>query len=352
MMSVASASRGALALVSLFALGLASCGDGVQGAGGQGGAATTSSATGKTSTGASPTTGSTSATSTSTSSTVSTGSGMPVGCLTDVSAGHHTVMCDGGITYDVEIPPACEQGPCGLVVDIHGYTMTGPSEDKNTGMQALGTQHGYVVVQPTAPKDALQQPSWTQPTHAPLVYTFVHDLAQSLPIDPKRIHAMGFSQGGGMTFRLMCTHAETFASIAPGGALPGCEFTGTNVPSEEVDILQMHGRVDGVVNFMAQAIPQRDAVLNGGWPFGAPTTLVDDGKHKATRYTTTSGTVFEFWEHDYQTSAVVAFVPLKGHCVPGGTDFNGFPAGYSCQDMNTFAFGQIAMQFFIDHPKP
>jgi poly(3-hydroxybutyrate) depolymerase len=261
-------------------------------------------------------------------------------------------MCDGGITYDVEIPPACEQGSCGLVVDLHGYTMTGDSEDKNTGMRALGQQHGYVVVQPTAPKDGFGLPSWTQAVHAPLVHTFVHDVSVSLLIDPKRIHAMGFSQGGGMTFRLLCDHADFFASGAPAGALPGCEFSATSHPSEEVDILQVHGIVDGIVNFNQYAVPQRDAVLNGGWPFGAPTVLVDDGKHKATRWVTTSGTVFEFWEHQYQTSAAVLAIPLKGHCVPGGTDFNGFPAGYSCEDTNTFVFGELAMQFFIDHPKP
>lgn len=342
-----------LALASIASLAVVGCGGGggggggTGGQGGHGGSTTVDAAT----TSGAPSTSGTQSTAATTGSGSSTGSGMPVGCLMDVSAGHHQVMCDGGITYDVEIPAACTQGPCGLVVDLHGYTMTGASEDKNTGMRALGQAHGYVVVQPTAPKDALQLPSWDQATHAPLVYAFLHDLAASLPIDPKRIHAMGFSQGGGMTFRLMCSHADFFASVAPAGAITGCEFTGANVPSEEVDILQVHGVIDGVVNFNAVAIPQRDAVLNGGWPFGAPSVVVDDGMHKATRWVTQSGTVFEFWQHDYQTSAVVALVALKGHCVPGGSDFNGFPAGYSCEDMNTFVFGQLAMQFFLDHPK-
>lgn len=278
------------------------------------------------------------------------GGGTVIGCLTDVAAGHHEVTCDGGIAYDVEIPSACVQGGCGLIVDLHGYTMTGDSEDENTGMRALGQANGYVVVQPTAPKDNLQQPSWEQATHVPLVCAFLSDLAGSLDIDPARIHAMGFSQGGGMTLRLLCTHADFFASGAPIGALEGCEFEGANAPSEEVDILQVHGHSDAVVSFDAVAIPQRDAIL-GGFSFGAPSIIEQDAGHTATRWLTPSATVFEFWEHDYETSATVVFVGLDGHCVPGGDDFDGLPAGYSCEDVGTFVFGELAMQFFLAHPK-
>jgi poly(3-hydroxybutyrate) depolymerase len=339
---------------ALAALGSACGDDGETGGGGAGGAASSAgTTTGPASGSGAVTSGqatSSAASSTATATSSSTGGGGAQGCLQDVSAGHHQVSCDGGITYDVEIPGACTGGPCGLIVDMHGYTMNADSENENTGMRALGQQHGYVVVQPTAPADNLSFPSWDQGAHAPLVHTFLADLAASLPIDPAKIHAMGFSQGGGMTFRLLCMHAEFFASGAPIGALPGCEFSGGNTPSEEVDILQVHGRTDGIVSFDAQAVPQRDDVL-GGFPFGPPTVLEDDGMHKATRWVTPTGTVFEFWEHDYQTSASVLFVDLNGHCVPGGTDFSGTPAGYSCEDMNTFVFGQLAMQFFQAHPK-
>ena len=153
-----------------------------------------------------------------------------------------------------------------------------------------------------------------------------------------------------MAFRLLCDHANFFASGAPVGAIAGCEFSGQNTPSEEVDILQVHGRTDAVVSFTGVAVPQRDAAL-AAWPFGAPSVLEDDGAHRATRWTTTNGTVFEFWEHDYQTSDQVVFVGIVGHCVPGGADFDGTPAGYSCENANTFVFGQLAMQFFQAHPK-
>lgn len=359
----------------LLALGLFACGDDSPtdtGSGGSDRSTTGATSGGPGSTGATSTStsassgdggadGSGGATSTTSSSSDGgdasggggdTGSGgsAGVGCLQDLSAGHHEVSCEGGIAYDVEIPDACVDGPCGLVVDMHGYTMNADSEDENTGMRALGRERGYVVVQPTAPMDGFGLPSWDQAIHAPLVFAFLEDLASTLPIDASKVHAMGFSQGGGMTFRLICAHADFFASGAPIGALAGCEFEGANTPSEEVDILQVHGHADAVVNFQSVAIPQRDAALDA-WTFGEPDVFDGDDDFTATRWTTDGGTDFEFWEHDYTTSAQVVFVSIEGHCVPGGTDFDGAPAGYSCEDEDTFVFGEIAIDFFESHRK-
>jgi polyhydroxybutyrate depolymerase len=353
-----------------LALALAACGDDSTASTGTGGGAGTTSADAATATGATTSTGSSgeggaaAVTTTSSGATTSGAGGDAAGsggsgsgsggagaaCLQDLSAGHHEVSCEGGITYDVEIPAACVDGACGLIVDMHGYTMTGAAEEENTLMRALGQASGYVIVQPTAPADNLGFPSWDQAVHPSLVHQFLVELTEGLPIDLARIHAMGFSQGGGMTFRLLCQHADFFASGAPIGAIAGCEFEGANTPSEEVDILQVHGRQDAVVDFATVAIPQRDDAL-GAWDFGDPEVVESDDDHTATRWVTSSGTVLEFWEHDYVTSATAVFVPIEGHCVPGGEDFDGAPAGYSCEDEGTFVFGELAMAFFQAHPK-
>lgn len=267
-----------------------------------------------------------------------------MGCVTTTDAGHHVMGCNG-ITYDVEVPAACTAGGCGLVLDMHGFTMTAELEDKGTSMRALGQQHGYVVVQPTAPG---LPPSWDQFAHAPLVIAFVEDAMASFGIDPKRAHVMGFSQGGGMTWRLVCLRADLFASAAPIGGLGGCEFSGANVPSEPVSILMVHGRADNVVSFNLIALPQRDAALNY-WGFDAGMVVEDDGAHKATRFTSPGpGPVtFELWEHDYQAGNLI----LGGHCFPGGTDVGPGVFQFGCAAQGTFVYGSLAMQFFLDHPK-
>lgn len=49
---------------------------------------------------------------------------MPVGCVTEVSPGVHHLTCDG-LEHDLTIPEACVAQSCGLVVDVHGGTMSG-----------------------------------------------------------------------------------------------------------------------------------------------------------------------------------------------------------------------------------
>jgi len=269
---------------------------------------------------------------------------MPEGCVTDVAAGHHVFACDGGITYDVEIPSACAAGGCGLVLDMHGYTMNAAQEDAGTAMRALGKQHGYVVVQPTAPG---VPPGWDQATHVPPVFAFIGDVTAALLTDPKRAHVMGFSQGGGMTWRMICAHADFFASAAPLAGVIGCEFVPPNAPSREVPTLQVHGHKDSVLNFNAFAIPQRDAAL-AFWKDGAGTVFQMDGGHEATRRLSAAGTPLEFWEHDYAAGNLI----LGGHCFPGGSDVGALPVQFGCVEANTFAVGQVAMDFFIAQPMP
>jgi hypothetical protein len=251
-------------------------------------------------------------------------------------------MCDGGISYDVEIPATCPPAGCGLVLDMHGYTMNAGQEDAGTGMRALGQQNGYVIVQPTAPGNP---PGWDQATHAPLVFAFVSDAAAALAIDPAHRHVTGFSQGGGMTWRMVCSHADFFASAAPLSGLAGCEFSGANVPSREVPVLQVHGHQDKILAFDSYAIPQRDLAL-GYWMDGAGAVLEMDAGHTATTYLSPSSTPFQFWEHDYQAESGF----IGGHCFPGGSDVGPSPFQFGCADMGTFVVGQLAMQFFVDNP--
>ena len=145
----------------------------------------------------------------------------------------------------------------------------------------------------------------------------------------------------GALARLGASRADTL------GGLAGCEFSGANVPSQEIPIMQVHGRKDAVVNFQSIAVPQRDAAL-AYWMDGPGVVLEDDGMHRATRYTTPAGTRFELWEHDYVAGSFI----LGGHCFPGGTDTGASPFQFGCTAPGTFIYGELAMQFFLDHPRP
>jgi hypothetical protein len=60
--------------------------------------------------------------------------------------------------------------------------------------------------------------------------------------------------------------------------------------------------------------------------------------------------VIEFLSHDYAADNAI----IRGHCYPGSTDPGDAPGQlfpFGCEGRNGFVWGEIAMQFFIDHPK-
>ena len=264
------------------------------------------------------------------------------GCITKVAAGHHSFSCDG-LTYEVEVPIACAKGGCGAVLDIHGAGMTAADQDMGTHQRALGRKYGYVVVQPQAPG---AWPLWDQSKHIPMLYTTMRDIVIAYAIDKKRVHNVGFSMGGGMTWRMLCTHADFFASFALIAAAPGCEFKGTNVPSREVPVLQMHGHKDTLMNFTLVAMSERNDAFRY-WQMGDNKKVLErDADYQATTYSTKSGTEYQFWEHHYKARSVIT----AGHCFPGGSDRGTKWTQFGCEDADAFVAGEKVMRFFIDHP--
>jgi dienelactone hydrolase len=256
-------------------------------------------------------------------------------CAPEPAAGHQEIDCPEGVHMDVEASAACAAGGCGVILDVHGATMSGDLMDQHTRMRTLAPPLGYVVVQPSAPG---VPSSWGTGEHDDVVYDFLLATIERFAIDPHRIHMTGFSQGGMMTYRTLCAHAETFASVAPmaGG---GC-FAGTE-PAVEVPILHVHGHEDLIVSWDLVAVPQRDAILEA-WPFGPPILVSSGSGYTATRWVTSSGTVFELWEHDYDAGILVG-----GHCFPGPDD----GAFYRC-DGGEFDTTTEVLRFFGEHPKP
>jgi pimeloyl-ACP methyl ester carboxylesterase len=264
-------------------------------------------------------------------------------CIVDPTTGYHEDTCDG-LVYDVTTPPQCtSHGACGLIADIHGLTMSGNMEDANTNLRALGVQYGYVVVQPNAnpaPPDSMFMPGDDDK-----IYAFLQAAIPALGIDPGRVHFTGFSDGGEMTFRFTCAHAEMFASVAAAAAV-GC-FQPGQTPSREIPLLFMNGTKDALVDFQTSAIPQRDAIIST-WNFGPGTVVASGTGYQRTRYTSPGGDVFEFLQHDYESNNPI----LDGHCYPGSTDpgtAQGQLFPFGCVAPNEFTWGVEVIKFFMAH---
>ncbi len=274
-------------------------------------------------------------------------------CAVPTTAGHHEPSC-AGIVYDLHVPATCTANPCGLVVDVHGLTMSGEMQDNNTGMRKLGEKHGYVVLQPNA-NPAPPGASWTPNEDDQKILDYLQAVIGKLSVDKKRIHFTGFSQGGWMSWRMLCKQPQLFASIAPGAGCSflgteGCTFDGKQLPAVELPVLYMHGTKDVLQGFDC-AKKQLEAVTKA-WGLQLTKTVSQDDKHIWQRYASAKGTVFEFIQHDYAASSFL----LQGHCYPGSDDQSpkepGQIAGFGCKGSNAFHWGEAAIAFFIAHPKP
>lgn len=257
-------------------------------------------------------------------------------CAPEHVSGHQTFGCPEDVSAEIEASAACLAGGCGVILDVHGYTMTADQQDEHTRMRALAPPRGYVVVQPSAPGAV---PTWGLGEHDDVVWDLLQATIDVFDVDLDRVHVTGFSQGGMMSFRLLCGHADAIASIAPVAG-DAC-FDGVHQPAVERPILYIHGHLDPIIPWATMGAPTRDALL-AAWPFGSPTTFDSGTSFDARRWTTTDGTPFELYEHDYSTGDVV----LAGHCLPGPGDDHTFRC-----DGSEFDEAAVVLDFFDAHPR-
>ena len=282
----------------------------------------------------------------------------PAGCVTDVSSGDHVYMC-GGLRVDARIPARCQAPGCGLILELHGDTGTGLLMDGHTKLRDLGEQAGFIVLAPTGPArpGPLGGSTWSSANDATLV-DMTTQFRDVFRVDPKKIHVTGFSRGGFVTWRLLCDHADLFASAAPAGAGIGdgstgglnfgettC-FQGNRAPSRHIPIVFMMGRTDASVGYQTMVDIRNAAVAN--YQVAGPTVLVSDSKYSHNQWG-----VIETFDHAYETVSPGPWDTAKGHCIAGSTSDPQAPQyAIPCKLPNAFVWGEEVMKFFIAHPMP
>ncbi|MBS2011551.1 MAG: hypothetical protein JST00_01455 [Deltaproteobacteria bacterium] len=289
---------------------------------------------------------------------------VPSGCITDVTPGVHDFTCEG-LATKVSIPDACTKPGCGLITEIHGDTGTGALMDAHTNLIALGKGKGFVVVAPSGrPWPGGPGNTWA-PDDDEKVVRIIQKVAEVFRTDPKRNHLTGFSRGGFVVWRLLCKHADLWASVAPAtaGSGPGggcngvaevsCPFDASQangMPKAEVPIVFLVGRTDTPVPYGCTSRIRDQAIA--AWGLSTKATVASDAKYTHQRWSNAKGTVLETFEHSYETEPTGPWGSSKGHCFPGST-MDPFAPQYAvpCKLPNAFTWGVEVMKFFEAHPK-
>ncbi len=175
-------------------------------------------------------------------------------------------MDAGFTTLDLEVPvasrrrravasvPTAPAPPAGwpLVLAFHGGQSHPEMMRRFSGLDVLAAGGRAVVVYPagTGSRDGLL--TWnggnccgeardSGSDDVGFALALVADVARRLPIDPRRVHATGMSNGAMMAYRVGAEAADLVASIAP---VAGPLALASIAPVRPVPVLHFHGSLD------------------------------------------------------------------------------------------------------------
>lgn len=162
--------------------------------------------------------------------------------------------------YDVFVPTGYDPAaPTPLVLLLHGYTSSGEAQEAYFEFEPLAESRGFLYVHPDGSVDAFGEQFWNAtdacctfgsnpPDDAAYLMAIIEQVSAEYSVDPKAIFLAGHSNGGFMSYRMACEHADTIAGIA---SLAGATFADTAdcTPSEPVSVLQVHGTSDETIAF-------------------------------------------------------------------------------------------------------
>lgn len=161
---------------------------------------------------------------------------------------------------DVRLPAGYAAGePAPLLVALHGHTATPQGLPIFLPFEGFLDAYGFVRVAPRGTLDSTGRYFWNAsdaccdyfnaaPDDSTYLRALVTAIQAAVDIDPRRVFAAGYSNGGFMAHRLGLDHADLFAgvvSVNGAGPLDPQRYT----PSEPLAVLEVHGTADSVIGY-------------------------------------------------------------------------------------------------------
>lgn len=178
--------------------------------------------------------------------------------IAPVSAADITVDVGRGPIH-VNVPDSYDPAtPMPLVMLLHGYSSTSEFQEAYMQFTPLSDSRGFIFVAPDGLEDSSGNQYWNgtdaccdfegDTDDSGYLRSLIEEIQDNLNVDTKRIYVTGHSNGGYMSYRMACDHADLIAAIAPLAGMTWLDSTQCN-PSEPVSVLHMHGTADLVVKY-------------------------------------------------------------------------------------------------------
>ena len=163
--------------------------------------------------------------------------------------GDHTLHLDvGGVEREVLVhaPPAYRPGsPVPLVVVMHGRPSTPAQVRDDSHMSETADAEGFLVAYPAGVDGGWRTRLGVQETDdLTFMRAMVDQLVDTWSVDPARVYAAGFSNGGAMSYRLGAEASDVFAAVAPVSGQFDDGAGATSAPASPVSVISFMGNLD------------------------------------------------------------------------------------------------------------
>lgn len=161
-------------------------------------------------------------------------------------------------SYRIVLPPQTATARrVGAILYFHGYQGTAEEVIADPGLVAVAGRLGVALIAPNGVGRSWSFPG--SPARHRDEFAFVgqvlDDVVRRFPVDPNRILASGFSQGGSMVWYLACRMPRRFAAFAPvAGAF--WEPLPESCESPRPPLIHVHGTSDTTVPLAGRTLRQ------------------------------------------------------------------------------------------------
>jgi polyhydroxybutyrate depolymerase len=175
----------------------------------------------------------------------------------DLNRANGTIVSSGQKReYLLYVPRSYDRAkPTPLVISMHAAAQWPAAQMETSQWNKVADEHGFIVVYPSGttlrgggtgvlPKVWLLRPDADLLANVRFISELIDTLEAAYNIDPTRIYANGFSNGGAMAFALSCRLSHRIAAIGTVSAAQDQRPWSWCADSRPVPLINFHGTAD------------------------------------------------------------------------------------------------------------